>query len=151
MERTTAADFFRDRPRPAQTQTRPQPTPAPAAPRINVPDVSRALEDALRDSTVSRASESDQRALLNYINRLRAQIELAWDKPTSVTGQDEWVEVIVTVEANGRISGHRISRHQASASFQRTVEAAIRNTRPIGPPPDGIRREIKYTLRVREG
>lgn len=126
-----------------------------AAPvRIDTSDITRSLNGLLAPSgsgaRVSQMSASDQNALHAYLNRLRSNIRSAWVLPDSTTDQGEWAEVQLTVEADGRISSFRISRHQGSKAFLDSINKALRATRSAGPTPSRQREYVKYTLNLRD-
>lgn len=151
-QKVSAADFFKENKRPqATTVTRPATTTAKPAPRIDTSGITSSLQDMLADSSsTSQMSQAEQDALGSYFSRLRQQIRIAWQKPTLANSDNEWVEVIITVQANGRISSHRVSRKSASPEMLRSVISAVNNARSIGPTPDGRSHEVKYTLRLRD-
>lgn len=123
------------------------PKPTKPTPRINVPDVTSALNDFLQDSSTSNSSESEQKALLAYIHRLHRQIEIAWQKP-DMASTNEWAEVGITLAANGKITGFKVLRKKCGSVFLQSITEAINSTRSIGPTPSGKPISVKYTFRL---
>ena len=142
----SADEFFKQHGKP--TPTPPRPVKPVDAPKINV-DTSEALERLLNDTTsIKSSSPAQQQALLDYIARLRRQIELAWDKPSLAT--DAVARVRVTVQANGSLNPVLLIQSSGSAIFDKSIIDAVKSARTIGPPPTGTSQTINYTFRLTE-
>ncbi len=144
----SADDFFKQhgKPTPAPTRTV-KPTPAP---KINV-DTSDSLERLLNDtSSIQSATPAQQKALLDYIAKLRRQIELAWNKPTAVAGSEAVARVRVTVQPNGSLNPVLLIQSSGSAAFDKSIMDAVKRARTIGAPPTGRAETINYTFRITE-
>lgn len=148
-EQVSAAQFFQQHGRPTPRPPRqPERTPSPA-PRIDTSRIAEDLRNMLSSQDTRSASRSaqDQADLLNYLQRLRRHIERAWVQP-SLADQREWVEIEITVQRDGRLTGFRILRQEAGSALTQSIERAIRETRPIGPPPGNEPVTARFTFRL---
>jgi len=142
----SADDFFRQH-GPAQPREQPRPRPREIprpridAPRLDPSSITRALDSIVVEApgTSGSRSANDQRALYDYIARLRAQIEARWERP-STSGDDE-LSVIIRLEVapNGRITGARILQSSGNALFDQSALRASRSVPGVGPTPEGKR------------
>lgn len=149
-QRININDFRKEHKVPSQPTTRITRTAPRPAPRLDVSDITASLEAVLESDNSERLSQAQQNALQAYVARLRQQIEIAWSKPALATAANEWVEIVITVQPNGRISGHRVTRKSASSAMLSSVISAVNNARSAGPTPDGRSHSVRFTLRLRE-
>lgn len=147
--RMSLEEFRRQHGAPPDTATRTvQPKPKrPPAPRIDVSGVTSALEQILENSEAAQSSEAEQRALLAYVQRLRRQLELTWQKPQTAN-PNEWLEVSITVSPDGTISGFKIVSKNCGQEFIRSVSSAIQSARSIGPTPTGRTLVVRQPFRL---
>lgn len=121
--------------------------------KIDTSGVTKSLQSFLASGDGARATQmsaSDQSALLAYLGRLRSNIHTAWQFPQSVANAGEWAEVLITIEADGRISSVRIGKHSGSKAFLESIERAVRSARSVGPPPSRQRQQVRYTFNLRD-
>ncbi len=144
----SAADFFKEHGKP--TPTPPKPVKPTSAPKINV-DTSESLKRLLNDgarNNIQQASPGEQQALMDFIARLRRQIELAWNKPDGVA--DVFAVVSVTVQPNGTLRPVVLITPSGNRVFDSSIISAVQHARNIGGPPTGRAETINYTFRMVE-
>ncbi|MEM8550618.1 MAG: TonB family protein, partial [Verrucomicrobiota bacterium] len=149
-QQITAEEFFRQHGQPEPRQQRPaQPTPAPQI-KVNTRDaLNRLLDDGARNR-IQQASPAEQQALLNFIARLRRQIEIAWTKPEALEGSEVFAVVQVTVQKDGTLNPVVLITPSGSQLFDQSIIRAVRSTRKIGGAPTGRVEKVNYTFRMRE-
>ena len=52
--------------------------------------------------------------------------------------------VVVRIQADGRIVGHRLAQSPGVASFEQAIERAVRRCARVPPPPVALQRELQY-------
>lgn len=139
------SDFIKENPLPkpkaksrqstAQNQT--------AVPLISIPKI-------ILNNTApgNQLSANQVNALSNYNARLRARIDAAWRKPTSLGGMALSLKVIFEVSASGQITRIQFSPDSGNASFDATVLAAFRAVGNAGATPTGQKHRFSMEFRL---
>ncbi len=88
--------------------------------------------------------------MLAYIGRLKHLIEIAWDKPASLSNHEISAEVLITLSPSGQVTNVRFSRRSGNSTFDDSVSAAARNARSAGPVPTGKSETVRLTFEMIE-
>ena len=140
----TAEEFQQKFGKPSPTPPKPvKPTKAPTI-TVKKPTVTGV------STSPQRSSAAEQRALEDFIARLRHQIELAWNKPDALEGSEVFAVVSVTVQPSGALRPVKLVTPSGSRLFDNSILAAVQNTRNIGGAPGGQAVTINYTFRMVE-
>ncbi len=141
-------DFRRDNPIRQPTQTRQTQTRQPVTvPRIEVPQ----LVVPPRSSSASSANQLTQQQrseLTRYSSQLRARIDAAWTKPTTLSGTGIAATVVFDVSATGRITNVRLNPSSGNSAFDQSVLEAFRRVPTGGPTPTGEAHSFTMTFRM---
>ncbi len=122
--------------KPRQVQQRPREI---SAPKIDISQIRRELNQSLSSADSARVNQMSQAAqnqLFDYMSRVRNMIDAAFVRPDNLPYQRFEAIVEFKVEPNGRVSHFKLIRSSGNESFDAAVLAAFRRIR-LPPTPDG--------------
>jgi len=144
FEQITREEFERrfGKPEPTREPQRRPARPQVDAPRLDTSTIRSALESIVVETPQTRTAPStsarDQRALYDYIARLRAQIEARWQPPAATAGRGLEVVIRLAVAPDGRISRARVLQSSGNEVFDASALRAARSVPGVGQTPKGI-------------
>lgn len=137
------SDFIKNNPLPKAKPKLPTTRVSKIVPTISSPKL------LLADSTPKNQLSANQvNALANYNDRLRARIDAAWRKPTSLGGLALSLTVIFDVSASGQITRILLSPDSGNASFDASVLSAFRAVGSAGATPTGRKHRFSMEFRL---
>ncbi len=77
-----------------------------------------------------------QSAMNDYLARLKARLDAAFENPAGVSGALT-VNVSLTIAANGQVTNKRLTNSSGNAAFDAAVQAALDLIKNAEPPPGG--------------
>lgn len=135
-------------PEPRQQTSTPPSRPTVTAPRIEVPKLVVPANPSPSADSPRPLTQQQMSALGKYSAQLRARIDAAWAKPTSLGGARVEATVIFDVSASGRVTNARLKPGSGNASFDQSVLAAFRKVVSAGPTPTGQAHSFTMTFRM---
>jgi TonB family protein len=150
--RVSYADFIKQNPIKQPVQRQPPSKVSIAVPKIDTSKVQESLRGLLQNqSRVDPGmSETEQDALTQYGARLNAQLNRAWQKPSSLAGVRLVATVVFDVSSSGRISNVRPRPASGNSAFDASVLAAFRQVAGIGATPTGSAHTFTMSFRMVE-
>jgi TonB family protein len=74
----------------------------------------------------------------SYLDLLRDRLQSHWALPVWLARQKLDAQVLLYIDAKGRVTGVKFAKSSGNARFDDEVRNAITKSQPLPPPPDGI-------------
>ncbi|HEY7238820.1 MAG TPA: TonB family protein [Burkholderiales bacterium] len=99
------------------------------------------------------AAAAQDKALTEYVNRIRAAVRQRWILPQDLQGNPQCIFRVVQLPTGEVVEGQlRLLKSSGNAAYDEAVRRAILASSPLPPPPSGVRfyRELELTFRPKD-
>lgn len=144
------SQFLKENKLPKTAQPKPARPKPVAAPKIDISDIKRDLQQNLStadSARVSQMSAAAQSQLYDYFSQVRSRLDANFIRPDGLPYQEWKALVQFQIEPNGTVTNVRLLNSSGSSNFDNAVLETFRRTR-LPPTPDGQRyvRKIPFTV-----
>jgi len=139
----TIDQFHEKYSQPAASSTPARATTARAVPVVRVDDsqIQKNLQNiGTSAGSVTDAAHSGQASsgvTNDYLAGLVARLQAAYESPPELLDADLAAEVEITIAADGKVIGRRLTKTSGNPVFDAAVEAALARVTMVDPPPNG--------------
>ncbi|HEY1289480.1 MAG TPA: TonB family protein [Burkholderiales bacterium] len=99
------------------------------------------------------AAKASDKALTDYVNRIRAAVRQRWILPQDLQGNPQCIFRVVQLPTGEVVEGQlRLLKSSGNGAYDEAVRRAILAASPLPPPPPGVQfyRELELTFRPKD-